>query len=60
PKNGVTVVDFNLAYNPPCVFTHYATCPLPPPENRLDVAVEAGEKKYRGPVAQAASKTGAR
>lgn len=60
PKNGVTVVDFNQAYNPPCVFTHYATCPLPPPENRLDVAVEAGEKKYRGPVAQAASKTGAR
>lgn len=49
PKNGRTVVDFNRSYNPPCVFTHYATCPLPPPENRLDLAVTAGEKKYAGP-----------
>ncbi|MBS0193233.1 MAG: DUF1684 domain-containing protein [Proteobacteria bacterium] len=49
PKNGITVVDFNQAYNPPCVFTHYATCPLPPPENRLDLAITAGEKIYRGP-----------
>jgi uncharacterized protein (DUF1684 family) len=46
PKNGMTVVDFNKSYNPPCVFTHYATCPLPPPENRLDLAITAGEKKY--------------
>ena len=44
--DGRTVVDFNLAYNPPCVFTPYATCPLAPPENRLDLAVTAGEKKY--------------
>jgi hypothetical protein len=54
PKDGMTVVDFNQAYNPPCVFTHYATCPLPPPENRLDIAVTAGEKKYRGPEPHAA------
>ncbi len=49
-KNGMTVVDFNKAYNPPCVFTHYATCPLPPPENRLDLTINAGEKAYRGAV----------
>ena len=40
------VIDFNRAYNPPCAFTAFATCPLPPPENRLDMAVEAGEKAY--------------
>ncbi len=50
PKNGMTVVDFNKSYNPPCVFTHYATCPLPPPENRLDLTIDAGEKSYRGAV----------
>ncbi|HEY2345855.1 MAG TPA: DUF1684 domain-containing protein [Xanthomonadaceae bacterium] len=48
PKDGMTIVDFNQSYNPPCVFTHYATCPLPPPENRLDLTVTAGEKAYRG------------
>ncbi len=42
------VVDFNKAYNPPCVFTPYATCPLPPSQNRLAVRVEAGEKSYQG------------
>ncbi|WP_243041413.1 DUF1684 domain-containing protein [Dyella sedimenti] len=47
-KPGKVVLDFNRAYNPPCAFTPYATCPLAPPENRLDVAVTAGEKKYRG------------
>lgn len=45
PENGVVPVDFNLAYNPPCAFNEYSTCPLPPPENRLDLAVTAGEKK---------------
>ena len=44
--DGKTVVDFNKAYNPPCAFTAYATCPLPPPHNRLSVAVTAGEKRY--------------
>ncbi len=43
---GTVVIDFNQAYNPPCAFTPFATCPLPPPENRLDLAVEAGEKAY--------------
>jgi hypothetical protein len=42
------VVDFNKAYSPPCAFTPYATCPLPPQQNRLPVRVEAGEKKYAG------------
>ncbi len=42
------VVDFNKAYNPPCVFTPYATCPLPPPGNRLALAVRAGEKSFGG------------
>jgi uncharacterized protein (DUF1684 family) len=40
-----TVLDFNLAMNPPCAYSPYTTCPLPPPENRLDVAVEAGLKR---------------
>lgn len=44
--DGKTVLDFNKAYNPPCAFTPYATCPLPPPQNRLPIRIEAGEKKY--------------
>ncbi len=48
PKDGKLVIDFNKAYNPPCAFTPFATCPLAPPENRLDLAITAGEKKYRG------------
>ena len=46
--DGKTIVDFNKAYNPPCAFTPYATCPLPPPQNRLGVRIDAGEKKYAG------------
>jgi uncharacterized protein (DUF1684 family) len=46
PKDGRTVIDFNKAYNPPCVFTPYATCALPPPSNHLPLAVKAGEKMY--------------
>ena len=45
-ENGWTVVDFNRSYNPPCVFTDYATCPLPPRQNRLPFAIEAGERTY--------------
>ena len=52
PKNlkvpGTVVLDFNEAYNPPCVFTAYATCPLPPPQNRLSLSVPAGELMYNG------------
>ena len=40
-----TVLDFNFAMNPPCAYSPYTTCPLPPPENRLPVAVEAGLKR---------------
>ncbi len=49
PREGRIVLDFNKAYNPPCAFTPYATCPLAPPENRLELAVAAGELKYRKP-----------
>ena len=51
PDNaGKVVIDFNKAYSPPCAFTNYATCPLPPPQNRLPFRIEAGEKKYAGAV----------
>jgi uncharacterized protein len=46
--DGNVVVDFNKAYNPPCAFTKFATCPLPPRQNRLAMRVEAGEMKYAG------------
>lgn len=46
-KNGAVVLDFNRAYNPPCSVTPYATCPLAPKENRLTVAIAAGEKYER-------------
>jgi uncharacterized protein len=50
PKNlksaSMVALDFNKAINPPCVFTPYATCPLPPPQNRLPLAVTAGELMY--------------
>ncbi len=48
PQGGKLVLDFNRAQNPPCAFTPFATCPLPPKENRLPLAVTAGEKRYRG------------
>lgn len=44
--DGKVVIDFNRAYNPPCAFTQFATCPLPPNQNRLDLAITAGEKRY--------------
>jgi uncharacterized protein (DUF1684 family) len=44
--DGYTYIDFNKAYNPPCAFTEFATCPLPPPQNRMSIAIPAGEKKY--------------
>jgi hypothetical protein len=48
PRDGKVVLDFNLAENPPCAFTPFATCPLPPRENQLGLPVTAGEKNYRG------------
>lgn len=47
PKDGRVTVDFNRAYNPPCAFNEFATCPLPPAQNRLPIRVEAGEKSMR-------------
>lgn len=43
-RNGNTRIDFNYSYNPPCAFTAFATCPIPPKVNRLEIAVAAGEK----------------
>lgn len=45
-SDGYTVLDFNKAINPPCAFTEFATCPLPPAQNSLSFAVHAGEKRY--------------
>lgn len=45
-ENNRVIIDFNRSYNPPCVFSPYATCPLPPPENRLSAYVYAGELNY--------------
>jgi uncharacterized protein (DUF1684 family) len=47
-SRGRTFIDFNKAYNPPCVFSPYATCPLPPAENILPLRVTAGEKMIKG------------
>jgi uncharacterized protein (DUF1684 family) len=44
PKDGKVVIDFNRAENPPCAFNPYATCPLPPKENRLKMRIQAGER----------------
>jgi uncharacterized protein len=46
PKDGKVDLDFNRSYNPPCTFTPYATCPLPPKENTLPFPVQAGELRY--------------
>lgn len=46
--DGKTILDFNKAYNPPCAFTPYATCPLPPSQNVLPIAITAGEKNFKG------------
>jgi uncharacterized protein len=49
PVNGVVDLDFNRAYNPPCAFTEFATCPLPIKENQLPLAIRAGELRYHLP-----------
>lgn len=48
--SGKVIIDFNRAYSPPCAFTNFATCPLPPRQNHLPFRIEAGEKKYAGTV----------
>jgi uncharacterized protein len=49
PQQGRVVLDFNLATNPFCAYTPFATCPLPPSQNRLDFRIEAGERLYNHP-----------
>jgi uncharacterized protein (DUF1684 family) len=46
--DGTTVLDFNQAYNPPCAFNPFTTCPIPLPENRLKIRIPVGEKAYAG------------
>jgi len=50
PKEGKVILDFNQAENPPCAFTAYATCPLPPRQNHLPVPIEAGELNHEHPA----------
>lgn len=47
-EDNITYIDFNKSYNPPCVFTNFATCPLPPAQNRLPITITAGERMYKG------------
>lgn len=49
PKEGRVTLDFNQAISPPCAFTRFATCPLPPKQNHLKLAIEAGEKIFGAP-----------
>jgi hypothetical protein len=49
PKDGKVVLDFNEAYNPPCAYNPYTTCPLPTAENRLRARIAAGEMNYGAP-----------
>jgi uncharacterized protein (DUF1684 family) len=46
--DGRLTLDFNRAYNPPCAYNPYTTCPVPPPQNRLRIGIDAGERIYRG------------
>jgi hypothetical protein len=48
PQDGKLLLDFNKAYNPPCAFNEFATCPLPPSQNRMALKVDAGELDYGG------------
>jgi uncharacterized protein (DUF1684 family) len=48
PADGEVPLDFNLAYNPPCACNEFATCPLPPRQNRLQLRIDAGERAYEG------------
>ena len=51
PKDGIVDLDFNRAYNPPCAFTEFATCPLPIKDNQLNVRLPAGERRFHLPQA---------
>lgn len=58
PNESALVLDFNRAFNPPCAFSPFATCPLPPPENRLSTEVSAGELAYVPAVGATSVATG--
>jgi uncharacterized protein (DUF1684 family) len=45
--DGRLTLDFNRAYNPPCAYNPHTTCPVPPPQNRLKIGIDAGERNYR-------------
>jgi hypothetical protein len=47
PRDGYVLLDFNRAFTPPCAFSPFLTCPLPPPQNRLSVRIPAGELDYK-------------
>ena len=49
-SDGLTLVDFNYAYNPYCAYNPHWSCPIPPPENRLAVPIEVGEKAFPGAI----------
>ncbi len=49
PEEGKAIIDFNRAVNPPCAFTDFATCPLPPAQNNIPVSIKAGEKRQKNP-----------
>jgi uncharacterized protein len=50
PAGDEVVLDFNTAFNPPCAFTEFATCPVTPRANRLAIAIPAGERRYEPPA----------
>jgi uncharacterized protein (DUF1684 family) len=56
--SGNVVLDFNRAYNAPCAYNPYTTCPLPPRQNKLTAAVTAGERNYTGPKPKAPATQG--
>jgi uncharacterized protein (DUF1684 family) len=56
PQNDQVTLDFNKAFNPPCAFTTFATCPLPPSQNRLKIAIPAGEQTYHAETEKKASR----
>src|SRR5262249_18875699 len=60
PQAGTTVIDFNRAYNPPCAYNSFTTCPLPLPSNRLNVRILAGERRYQTRSSKQAGRLGHR
>jgi uncharacterized protein len=55
PQGDTVVLDFNKSVNLPCAYIPFATCPLAPPQNRLGLAITAGELKYEPPASRPAT-----